>query len=300
MPFRWVKEGEGATLPLFHMEVPRVGTYMLMTCVGVYFKIDQNRCFFAHLTPKSPDAKLSWVVTEQAGDDIGSQVKQRLCNFLRVDNWDIKDPEFGKDLLLQCPCLRDRVFNGKQYYTPGKFVVKAVREFFMACGLLLKEDLGQRQAVPQAPQDNEHRRQSSKSDFLIHTATTTVVDDDHHIMVVSPLTGAMWRFGEVRNPPSRSIHEEDLGDFVPVALDLQAGLCGFGVSEDDRTSLPQSLLTTDAERAETLEKVKWERRQYESFGTGIENAIATRLWPLIHSTRLTTVPTHPADIYRTE
>jgi hypothetical protein len=276
--------------------------------VGVYFKVDKDRCFFAHITSKTPEVEDSRVVTEQVGEDIGSQVKRRLCSFLRIDNWDIKDPEFGKDLLLQCPCLRDKAFDGGTYYTPGKFVVKAIREFFMACAQLLEEDVTQRRATPhsegsQTSQNAEYRRETwrlvLKSEFLNRTGTTTEVNDDHHIMIISPLTGATWRFGEVRNPP-REIQKEDLGEHVPVELDLREGICGFGVLEDDRAALAPSLLTTESERAEALEMVEWDRREYQSFAEGVENATARRLSTLLENTHLPAVPEDPDDVSQSD
>lgn len=296
MQFRCVEESEGGTLPLYDLEIPRLGTYFLMTCVGVYFKVDKDRCFFAHMSGATPEIRNYWSVTERAGEEIGSQVKDRLCNFLRVDNWDIRDSEFGKDLLLQCPCLQDRSCDGKSYYTPGKFVVKALQEFFVACAQFLEEEAAERRAAPQASQVEHYRRETwrlmLKSTFLRRIGTTTEVNSEHHIMIISPLTGVTWRFGKVR--PPRTIEEADLEKHVPVSLELEEGICGFGVMEDDRTALPERYLTTDEERAKTLRVIQWDRQECESFGSGIENAVSSRLSTLLKETHLQAVPDeHP-------
>ena len=116
---------------------------------------------------------------------------------------DITDPEFGKDLLLQCPSLQDKYFHGGTYYTPGKFVVKAIREFFMACAQLVEEESTQRKIAPQALRTEENKsetgRLAQKAGAMGRIGATTVVDNEHHIMIVCPLTGDTWRLGERRD-----------------------------------------------------------------------------------------------------
>ena len=79
MYFRHIKEGEGGTLPITGDTIkPRVGTFYLMTCVGVYFRIDKDRCFFAHVDAGSAEFERYAMVTKRAGEEIARQVKCRL------------------------------------------------------------------------------------------------------------------------------------------------------------------------------------------------------------------------------
>ena len=79
MYFRCIKEGEGGTLPITGDNIkPRVGTFFLMTCVGVYFRIDKERCFFAHIDARSAEFEDHAMVTKRAGWDLAMQVKCRL------------------------------------------------------------------------------------------------------------------------------------------------------------------------------------------------------------------------------
>ncbi len=85
--YRHIPESEGATLDIADATAPRVGTYFLMTCVGVYFRIDEERCFFAHMDARTPETWPCNVVTKEAGEVIVGQVKRRLRGFLLVDHW---------------------------------------------------------------------------------------------------------------------------------------------------------------------------------------------------------------------
>ena len=77
MAFRNIEEGEGGTLPIAH-HPPLVGTYYLMTCVGVYFRADKDRCFFAHIDARSAEFESHAMVTKRAGEEIAEQVRLRL------------------------------------------------------------------------------------------------------------------------------------------------------------------------------------------------------------------------------
>ena len=79
MYFRNIKEGEGGTLPITGDNIkPRVGTFYLMTCVGVYFRVDKDRCFFAHIDARSAEFEKYAMVTKKAGEEIARLVKCRL------------------------------------------------------------------------------------------------------------------------------------------------------------------------------------------------------------------------------
>lgn len=77
MAFRNIKEGEGATLPIT-ADPPLIGTYYLMTCVAVYFRVDKDRCFFAHIDARSAEFEEHAMVTKRAGEEIAEQVRLRL------------------------------------------------------------------------------------------------------------------------------------------------------------------------------------------------------------------------------
>lgn len=78
MKFRSIIESEGGTLPIAEGNKPsRIGTFYLMTCVGVYFRVDETRCFFAHIDARSAEMEAHAMVTPGAGEEIAAQVRLR-------------------------------------------------------------------------------------------------------------------------------------------------------------------------------------------------------------------------------
>jgi hypothetical protein len=95
--FRGMKEGECATLAVDE-EIPLAGTRNLLTCVGVYFKGDDIRCFLAHVNAVRSIRHAFNVVTSEGGRWIARKTKERLVELRDNDKWDANHEDFGRDL----------------------------------------------------------------------------------------------------------------------------------------------------------------------------------------------------------
>ncbi|KAK5715795.1 hypothetical protein LTR17_016626 [Elasticomyces elasticus] len=115
--FRYIAEGEGATLQ-FHttthlvhdQEALRlVGTFGLITCVGVYSAIDHRTCFVAHINAYTEREWLSpWVVRNQMEANwFRDMARDRMEKHALANGWDPQDPATRawilRTLILVCP-----------------------------------------------------------------------------------------------------------------------------------------------------------------------------------------------------
>ena len=121
---RHIEEGKGATLPIDD-KIPAVGTWNLITCVGIYFRIDESRCFVAHMNTPSTVTWPENVVTDKEGKGIVSHVVQALDTRAKRDKWDVRNEYFGTDFLLQCPIFDDL---WGSYKRAAHFAVQGVHE----------------------------------------------------------------------------------------------------------------------------------------------------------------------------
>lgn len=269
--FRCISEGDGGTFPIFpplpkepkagepkQAQLPNlIGTYSLMTCVGVYFQVDKSRCFFAHIYSMTTELYPQMVVSKSRGEQIMSQVKHRLHAFYRHDNWDIRTSEFGNHLTLQCPTVQDTMISGKMYQTVGGYTVRAIREFFLGCSRFLEKETG------------------SRSAFLRQIANDTAVNDKCHILIINPESPVSpIRRGAVHDAQggSRNIDDKvakkDLTNYEPVEVGFRKSICHFGVTEDDPNYLPQDQILSEdsSHRIETKGILWWAWNAYKNFG----------------------------------
>jgi hypothetical protein len=221
--FRYVSESHGGTLPIHDKTTPLIGTYGCVTCVGVYFKIDESRCFFAHINASSCETITNFnAVTEIGGKDVITKVSRRLYGFLLKDKWDIRNEEFGKHLTILCPTTKPSLWEGKKFGSPGRFVVQAIRDFFYACGRIVDHEVNEGAKIHDlkgptgskgktvANIDAETTRLAQKATFL-RQQSATKVDMEHHAFIVDPLSGEVSRRGKVYE--GSKVKEEDLGEF---------------------------------------------------------------------------------------
>jgi hypothetical protein len=119
MKFPCVEEGPGDTLPLSdpNGEAQHIGTHFLNTCVGVYFQVDQNRCFCAHMDARTSELWPFMIISDEGGKDIAHQVKRRLQDFGEKDEWNPEDANFGMHLHLQSPVFTKEMI--KETHSPS-------------------------------------------------------------------------------------------------------------------------------------------------------------------------------------
>lgn len=87
----------------------------MLSCVAVYFQIDSKRCFFAHIDARTPETFPRMAITNGKRRELVDLVKSRLFDFLEIDKWDVKHPNFGKHFTVQCPWYVDRRFNAGRF-----------------------------------------------------------------------------------------------------------------------------------------------------------------------------------------
>lgn len=287
--FRFIDEGQGATLPINKTHgIKRTGTGSLMTCVGVYFQVDNERCFFAHIDARSPETFTDdgQAVTPAVHFEMTSAAKTRLLSFLKADRWDMKDDAFGKNLTVQCPMYDDMTYGGqgkyKEFQTPGKLVIRGTMEFFRACGQLVKEEVEQRQRVrPNGSQeridfDQDTAKLSRRSDKLHEISQSPQVDVKHHILIVEPASGEIMQVGSVKHDQYiwRNVATNltaDLGSYIAVPVeDLPPHRCQLGVLKDDQTAFPTWAHATKERVKSIVEKTMWARKEYDNLGSDMD------------------------------
>ena len=223
--FRHMEESKGATLPV-DSATPAIGTRNLMTCVGVYFRVDVGRCFIAHINAPSVVTYPWNLVTEKAGKRIQTQVEHALHELARSCEWDVRDQNFGKNLVLQCPTIDDLRYSGDQYERSARYVLQGIYEFFKSCANFLYEEVQQRTDDPECKNmdaiqakvfDARSAQLEAKATFLKSQGLLEQVDKKHHCFIVTPSTGEVVRLGDAWKT---SVKSEDLGEHSPVTVPM--------------------------------------------------------------------------------
>lgn len=111
--FRHITEGAGGTYTI-DPEMPFIGTSGCYTCLGVYFAIDDNRCFFAHINiepqpsdwsrvPETERSLEDYVVKTAAERSIIWWVKKNLNEEAWKADWGPVTGLIRNSLVLICP-----------------------------------------------------------------------------------------------------------------------------------------------------------------------------------------------------
>ncbi|KAK4952289.1 hypothetical protein LTR28_006643 [Elasticomyces elasticus] len=136
--YRKVGAGWGGTLPTTNPSAnpttpftPAVGTKGCMTCVGVFFPIDDKRCFAAHINcqlSQSIQAGSQPYLVETAEE--GKRITKTVLSHLRKDNerheWGGPSEMMRRNLVLVCPLEWDGIYGEAQV---GKYVIDGVLAF---------------------------------------------------------------------------------------------------------------------------------------------------------------------------
>ena len=207
--FRNVLEGSGKTLPRQDQTTPLVGTWGCISCVGVYFNIDEKRCFMAHINACNSVTYVHNYVTDEGGKDIQYRVVRRLCGFVEHDRWDIREHAFGSFLKIICPRYEDNGVGLGRLQHVGKFVVRGIREVFEHCASGLE---GERISRPNSRDAKSEKLQGS-ADFLRLQARHSHVNTQYHGMTINPSTGESY--GLIAKRPYWP-ENTDLQGYIPV------------------------------------------------------------------------------------
>lgn len=124
--YRCVHKGDGGTLNI-DQGIRRIGTISCDYSVGVYFQIDKDRSFCAHMAMKTPIED----ITKEQGVRLQEKVKDRLQAIRTRDKWPIEDDNFGYCMTLLCRRPTYKV-NAKRIHNAGWYMVEGVRDFIQA------------------------------------------------------------------------------------------------------------------------------------------------------------------------
>ncbi|KAK5689696.1 hypothetical protein LTR97_012695 [Elasticomyces elasticus] len=151
--FRFVGEDEGATLhfggPLYaalfgykfaQQRLHHVGTFGLITCVGVYFAINDHTCFIAHINACTirDDGHTRTIRNDAEGATVKLMTLVLLHQHARFNGWSPRNlrthVRIRRSLLLMCPEpeFEDRPWPGarlREMKQTGFYVAEAIREF---------------------------------------------------------------------------------------------------------------------------------------------------------------------------
>ncbi|KAI6821755.1 hypothetical protein KC332_g6776 [Hortaea werneckii] len=96
--------GSGGTYTFTADSVQYIGTSGCMTCVGIYFVIDDHRCFAAHINADTTTRSGGWSRTTSANtrDKIKAEVKRRLDNEQAKSKWGPVTQIMRKSLVMVC------------------------------------------------------------------------------------------------------------------------------------------------------------------------------------------------------
>lgn len=215
---------------------------------------------------------------------------------MQADKWDIHNPFFGQDLVIEAPCHRDQEHNGRKYQTPARYVVKGIKDFFTAYSQVLDEEAERMEKPAPAgkPQDSavkEHQHDvlklKDKVKVLAYQTEHPDMDDKHHILIVEPANPTagkehkVFRLGKVRDP-SRSADPKDLDIHVyEYGPSLGWEKWCLGVLKDDRLVFPQNKLSTDEQRAVRVKELERAKERWKHFGGEPTDRLQRRLTKLL-------------------
>ena len=113
--FRSILPGQGGTFthPLYlntsqhapSHELTHIGTFGCITCVGVYFEIDDHRCFIAHINAYVDigNRLIERNCTTREGDIIRIRVLREVHHQAYVNSWNLKLERSRQSLIVVCP-----------------------------------------------------------------------------------------------------------------------------------------------------------------------------------------------------
>lgn len=104
-PYRYVSQGSGGTYKFTPDTLQHIGTSKCITCVGVYFAIDDKRCFMAHMNADTitQDGKPSRRTNQRLSAKIRDQMTDRLNAEQQKSGWGPVTERMRSSLVMVCP-----------------------------------------------------------------------------------------------------------------------------------------------------------------------------------------------------
>ncbi|KAI7209443.1 LigB subunit of an aromatic-ring-opening dioxygenase LigAB [Hortaea werneckii] len=102
--YRHIAQGSGGTYTFTDNNVQHIGTSGCLTCVGIYFVIDDHRCFAAHVNADTVTKSGGWSrkINGNTRDKIKAEVKQRLDNEQTKSEWGPVSQTMRESLIMVC------------------------------------------------------------------------------------------------------------------------------------------------------------------------------------------------------
>lgn len=250
-----VQENEGGTFIINPGHSRYHGTVKCLTCVGVFFRVDDTRVFLAHINGSSKTTYPDNLLTDKAGKNLAFIVKQALLAHAKRLTWDPTHPQFGKNVKLVCGFYDDV----EGFKRAGKFVVDGIKDCFRFCS---NHSLKTAESVLHIPNiyrvtsnasQGQYAREVSdrfraKSAELLQAAENMAVTDRAHGLIVSPLQGTAFRIGNMANQWAQGQDAgvaQDLGYWRRHDVKLMKDEWAFTVYDDDHTQFPPWVLNDE-------------------------------------------------------
>ncbi|KAI7264135.1 hypothetical protein KC345_g8943 [Hortaea werneckii] len=118
-------QGSGGTYTFTDSSVQYIGTSGCLTCVGIYFVIDDHRCFAAHVNADTVTKAGGWSrkTSPNTRDKVKAEVKKRLDNEQAKSIWGPVSQIMRESLVMVCSRFE------KTSSLVGDAVAAAVREW---------------------------------------------------------------------------------------------------------------------------------------------------------------------------
>ncbi|RMY06003.1 hypothetical protein D0867_09840 [Hortaea werneckii] len=102
--YRHIAQGSGGTYTFTGNNVQHIGTSDCLTCVGIYFIIDDDRCFAAHVNADTTTKSGGWSrkTNGNTGDKIKAEVKRRLNNEQMKSEWGPVSRTMRESVVMVC------------------------------------------------------------------------------------------------------------------------------------------------------------------------------------------------------
>ena len=250
--FRNIPEGHGETFDRNpKLGALSIGTWKCTTCVGIHFRVDEGRCFVAHINVVSNASHGTNIVTENGVEEVEDQVMRRLCGFMRKDRWPIHDRHFGRDLVVICPAFQFDFgyYNGLRIITVGRCIIGAIKKLFGYCA----QELDYKRSKSKAKGTSTNL--TTRANFLRDQSRNLRVDVNYHGFVINPRTNSIERLGakDIFMPS-----QEDMVDYDPYDIEdsveaSEEGNCTF-IATTDRPEAFQPSHRGDLYRSDSRAK----------------------------------------------
>ncbi|KAK3613735.1 hypothetical protein LTR56_027708 [Elasticomyces elasticus] len=134
--FRSFPEGQGGTYTINIRDpnvIHHIGTTGLVTCVGVYCKLPDDRHFLAHINVSIKDPEPVNTIRdcpdEEVGQEIRDYVVETFQKYTEIERWSPNDATTKASLLIACPEMED-LSGTESIKQTGWYVARGVRDFF--------------------------------------------------------------------------------------------------------------------------------------------------------------------------